>query len=187
MAYNRTKFLHHLSQKTNSEIREMFHTNVKAFSKSKNNRKRATVIAEEHTQVVGDSVDYAKYLELADSRSSVTIAAVVNQPYQVQVAAKLIQLYKSATRRKKEFDLSLKDVHQLLQAPTCYYTGVKLTRTDGPFKRTVDRIDNSKGYVSDNVVACSNLANQLKNDLFEHPESPMYTTPEFVKALVEKL
>lgn len=87
--------------------------------------------------------------------------AVVND---YQVAKKLIQLQQSAQSRHLHFGLSFKTVKSLMSRKTCYYTGVVLTDADGPTQRTIDRVDNGRGYVDGNVVACSKRINQLKGD-----------------------
>ena len=108
-------------------------------------------------------------------------------PYHVVLSRKINQLYMSAQRRGKDFNLTLQDVDVLLKTPTCFYTGVELTTMPGPYQRTVDRVDNNKGYVKGNVVACSNLANNIKNQLFESPTSDIRTNIEFMVKLISKL
>ena len=73
------------------------------------------------------------------------------EPSDVEVAKKLLNIYQSAMDRKLEFNLSFESVKTLLKFPTCYYTGRKFD-SDGPFARSIDRIDSSKGYVEGNVV-----------------------------------
>jgi len=85
------------------------------------------------------------------------------------VAKKLIQLKSSASSRGIEFNLSLKKVSQLLKKKTCHYTGKKFVSQavapNGPFSRTVDRVDNDRGYVDDNVVACTKEFNSMKTNM----------------------
>ena len=90
----------------------------------------------------------------------------------------------NARRDGYEFGLSLISVRNLLMAKRCYYTGREMTlpnyRQDGsvpgnvpqrPTDVTIDRVDNSLGYVKGNVVACCKAANSFKarldNDNFE--------------------
>lgn len=96
------------------------------------------------------------------------------RPFQVEVADKLVALYNSATKRNIEFSLTYTDVAKILRSKKCYYTGMPIQRYSGsttPVHRdnmlTVDRIDNTKGYIKGNVVACSHFANNLKEHLFE--------------------
>jgi hypothetical protein len=102
------------------------------------------------------------------------------------VAKKYLSLQESARRRVKEFNLSLNDVRVLLKKKTCHYTGMRFNDTDN-LKRTVDRIDNTKGYVKGNVVACTHIANQLKEMLVENKDSPFKDNTKALKKFIEKL
>lgn len=104
-----------------------------------------------------------------------------------RVAEKYLQLMKSAEKRGKEFSLTIADVRKLVSTKRCYYTGVELSQTDGDRFMTVDRIDNEKGYVKGNVVACTHWANQIKNQLFEVPNGIAIGRTEEFKALVNKV
>lgn len=104
-------------------------------------------------------------------------------PYQVQLAEKYINLFKSAKRRGKEFNLEIKDVHSLLKEKTCFYTGKPFG--DGDMQKTVDRVDNNKGYIKGNVVACSKLANQLKEQIFERPTNNLDCNIQFIAKVAE--
>ena len=72
-----------------------------------------------------------------------------------------------ARARKKGFDFALQ-VSDLEPLPThCPVFGIELTRGNGqqdPSAFSLDRVDNSRGYVPGNVVVMSYLANRLKND-----------------------
>lgn len=84
----------------------------------------------------------------------------------LEVAKKLISIKSSADGRALEFDLSLKKVRQLLSTKKCYISGAKLNRVQGDNNQlTFDRLDNTKGYTDDNVVACSLKMNRLKDSL----------------------
>lgn len=80
----------------------------------------------------------------------------------------------SCRDRGIEFKLSLISVRNLLSAKYCGYTGMELTRNKAGAKSacqsdvTIDRIDNSIGYVKGNVIAVSNVANNFKS-IFENP------------------
>ena len=79
------------------------------------------------------------------------------------VANKWAQLKANAIKRKKEFNLSLKKVRQLLMAKRCAFTGVSFTPAKGEAtSKSIDRVDNNMGYVDSNVVACSLRINLLK-------------------------
>lgn len=79
----------------------------------------------------------------------------------LQIAQKYINLANSAKSRGKEFNLTITSIRNLLSAKKCYYTGLPLTNES----RTIDRIDNNKGYVKGNVCACHVRINLLKADL----------------------
>lgn len=86
----------------------------------------------------------------------------------IQVATKLISLRDSAARRGKEFALTFKKVKQLLTQKRCHYSGVPFEEyvpgQNDDFIRTIDRVDNKRGYTDDNVVACTKRMNLIKND-----------------------
>lgn len=75
-------------------------------------------------------------------------------------------LKSSAKRRNIEFNLKYSD----LELPEfCPLLNVKLEyNSEGEFNlqnhATVDRIDNSKGYIKGNVIIISRLANNMKNE-----------------------
>ena len=81
----------------------------------------------------------------------------------IKVAKKLLALHSSAKSRDIEFNLTFKKVKQLLTRKTCFYTG---TPFDNKYNgRSIDRVDNTKGYIDSNVVACTVRINSLKSDL----------------------
>lgn len=80
------------------------------------------------------------------------------------IAKKLVQLKQSADSRKIEFSLKFSTVKRLLGTKTCFYTG-KVFAKSGKNSRTIDRVDSSRGYVDDNVVACTLEINTKKSNL----------------------
>lgn len=85
------------------------------------------------------------------------------------------KLYDSYKRRSKikciEFKIS-KSFAKKLYKKNCYYCGVepssicKLKGGYGHFiYNGIDRMDNEKGYVSDNCIPCCTLCNYLKNNM----------------------
>ena len=84
----------------------------------------------------------------------------------LDVAKKLVAIKTSADSRGIEFNLSLKRVRQLLNTKRCFISGARLNRIQqDPNQLTFDRLDNTKGYTDDNVVACSLRINRLKDSL----------------------
>ena len=86
---------------------------------------------------------------------------------------------KSRSKRIKmpeQFNLTIEYLHDLYnkQGGKCYYTGwqmsaasigeINKTRTEriNPFKISVDRLDSTKGYSTDNVVLCCAWVNRAK-------------------------
>jgi hypothetical protein len=82
----------------------------------------------------------------------------------VEVAKKLVNIHSSAQSRNLEFNLTFECVKKLLEYTTCFYTNVTFTE-DGIYARSFDRVDNEKGYVVGNVVACTVDINGKKNNL----------------------
>jgi len=82
----------------------------------------------------------------------------------VEVAKKLVNIHSSAQSRNLEFNLTFECVKKLLEYTTCFYTNVTFTE-DGIYARSFDRVDNDKGYVIGNVVACTVDINGKKNNL----------------------
>jgi len=92
----------------------------------------------------------------------------------VEVAKKLLNIYQSAADRKLEFNLSFESVKTLLKFQTCYYTGRKFDN-DGPYARSIDRIDSNKGYIEGNVVSCTVDINGKKSNLSDDEIELLYT------------
>lgn len=100
--------------------------------------------------------------------------------------AKVSDYKSSAKRRKLEFNLTVDETMLLLKS-NCYYCGSSPSNTGNVFNRNVyseklrikneyrrknfeikyngiDRIDNLKGYMKNNVVACCFRCNSAKNN-----------------------
>lgn len=84
----------------------------------------------------------------------------------LKAAKKLNQIKQSADSRTIDFCMTFTEVKRLLNTEKCYFTGVVLNETNGdPNQRTFDRVDNDKGYVNGNVVACSREFNEIKGNI----------------------
>lgn len=82
------------------------------------------------------------------------------------IAKKLVNTSNSAKHREYDFNLTFQDMKRLLTVKKCFYTGDVLNEIDGDnLQRTIDRVDNDKGYIRGNVVACSKEFNLLKGSL----------------------
>jgi hypothetical protein len=86
----------------------------------------------------------------------------------LEVAKKFVNLHRSAKDRGLEFNLTLTSVKNLLKAKRDYYTGKRLRKT------SVDRVDNTKGYVIGNVVACEESLNLRKGSLTNKEIEQLY-------------
>ena len=104
------------------------------------------------------------------------------------VASKRKLLILSAKKRKIKFDLSKEDIEKLLTVKRCYYTGIRFKDSDKHRSRTIDRVDNSKGYEPGNVVACIAKVNFIKNLLLEDDQAlTLRQTISFMSKLDKKL
>ena len=83
----------------------------------------------------------------------------------LDVASKFIQIEQSASDRGFKFNLTLRTVRRLLNTEKCFFTGKIMTSTGGELQRSFDRIDNRKGYVEGNMVACCRDFNSKKGSL----------------------
>jgi len=76
---------------------------------------------------------------------------------------------KKAKERKIEFSLSLEELAPLFKSK-CYYCGSaptnKRTRDTGitAFYQGIDRVNNTLGYISGNIVPCCKYCNSFKSD-----------------------
>lgn len=95
------------------------------------------------------------------------------EPSDVEVAKKLLNIYQSAMDRKLEFNLSFESVKTLLRFQTCYYTGRRFDN-EGPYARSIDRIDSAKGYIEGNVVSCTVDINGKKSNLSDDEIELLY-------------
>lgn len=91
----------------------------------------------------------------------------------IVIARKYINKASNAAERGHEFDLSFIQFKRILTKVKCHYSGVPLTDDNNRWtSRTLDRIDNSKGYILGNVVVCCHGINQLKS-ISENPQIPI--------------
>lgn len=69
----------------------------------------------------------------------------------------------SATRRNKEFSLTLLYLNNIMKQTHCAYSGVKFSddKSSGDYM-TLERLDNSKGYIDGNVIPVAHVFNSLR-------------------------
>lgn len=93
--------------------------------------------------------------------------------YYETIRGKFTLWRKGAKRRNISWELSDKDVDELLKPMVCYYTNVPLTlERSKPNTVSIDRVNSDLGYVKGNVVICQSTVNFMKGTL---------STTEFIK------
>ena len=101
------------------------------------------------------------------------------------IANKYLSKIKQCKANSIKFELSFYEYKRLITTAKCKYTGIKLTwqksKEQIPTDVTIDRIDNNKGYVTGNVVACCKGYNTFKAVL-ENPNN-VISFPLLEKAL----
>lgn len=106
----------------------------------------------------------------------------------ITIAKKYINKVKNAKKDKIEFSLSLLQFAALMKETRCAYTGIELTyqkdHIPQPTDITIDRIDNTKGYVKGNVTAVCFAANNIKS-FWENPSKLL--TYDHVKKMIRRL
>lgn len=109
-----------------------------------------------------------KKKEIIENTATDVVSEIKKEPKtqipDIEVAKKLVNIHSSAQSRNLDFDLTFEYVKKLLEYSTCFYTNVTFTE-DGPNARSFDRVDNDRGYVIGNVVACTTDINGKKNNL----------------------
>ena len=106
----------------------------------------------------------------------------------LRIARKFITKAANAGKAHIKFTLTFAQFKKLMMVKKCAYTGIVLTEPGSthqiPTDRTIDRIDNSKGYEVGNVLTACYAVNQLKS-MFENPDNPLKI--EHLKKMVIKL
>jgi len=78
--------------------------------------------------------------------------------------------YRNGKSRAKRKDISwsitMGEYIEILSNNSCFYCDGVLNETG----IALDRMDNNKGYMTTNVVACCNVCNSLKSDKLTHTE-----------------
>lgn len=93
---------------------------------------------------------------------------------EIELAKRYINKAGYAKDKGHAFELTFAQYKRIITTKKCRYTGIELTTVASPngLKTpnfcTLDRVDNSLGYVVGNVVACSFAYNQYKS-IIEDP------------------
>jgi len=89
-----------------------------------------------------------------------------NKPTDFFVCEYMYLKTRECRERNLDFCLSFKTVKRLLNIKNCQVTKVPFVKvSNSPNRPTVDRIDNSKGYIEGNVAVVTHAYNQMKGNL----------------------
>lgn len=92
------------------------------------------------------------------------------------ICKKMTKIMQSGKNRGIEVNLTFNSLKKCMHTKKCFFTGVKLDFEDGsPHQLTIDRLDNDRGYVDGNVVACSSEFNKIKGCLTLNQIEILYT------------
>ena len=97
---------------------------------------------------------------------------------QLKICSRYISKQRNAKDSGIEFSLPLTSFHNIMKAKRCAITGHKLKKVGNSNTwdyLTIDRLDNSLGYIKGNCAAVSRAANEIKG-IIENPENGL--TPE---------
>ena len=95
-----------------------------------------------------------------------------------EIAKMYLAKIQSSKDRKVDFELPFNEYKRLINTKFCGYTGIEFCDYENNIPkdrnrgRTIDRLDNTKGYISGNCVAVCNAANHIKS-LWEDPQNPI--------------
>ena len=82
------------------------------------------------------------------------------------ICKRMVRIISSGESRGIDVNLTFAELKKILRARKCFFTGVDLDyEENSPTQLTVDRLDNDKGYVNGNIVACSKEFNEIKGNL----------------------
>ena len=120
-----------------------------------NRKKYETQSNENKLKKANSDPEYREYLNEIDKKYLTTENGIITH---MLTAAK-----KRAAKKNLEFNLTKEDI---ILPEFCPILGIKLekgTKNNYSYTYSLDRIDNSKGYVKGNVQVISQLANSMKN------------------------
>lgn len=78
------------------------------------------------------------------------------------VAARLVQTSMSASRRKKDFNLTMKYLSNILSQTHCAYSGEQFGGSESD-SLTLERLNNDIGYIEGNVIAVKSKYNMVRS------------------------
>lgn len=98
---------------------------------------------------------------------------------------KYLQTKTRANDKGLDFNLSLNDMRLIMRSKKCAYSEIKFDIDI--HKLSLDRVDNSKGYIKGNVVACSEYVNHLKSTIMECDRAKDAMSNKNLKAMLISL
>lgn len=116
----------------------------------------------------GKPLNLAAYCKQCRKSQRYYSNAVANRKWRQRNPVKSLLICARQSARRKGYEFTLSEEHVVIPE-NCPVFGFPLIATVGTGARsdhtpTIDRIDNSRGYVPGNIVVVSWRANRLKND-----------------------
>lgn len=86
------------------------------------------------------------------------------KPLEIVVATRLVNTYASATKRQKDFSLTMSYLYNIAQQKLCAYSGEPFREGVNDDMMTLERFDNDKGYVPGNVIPVKKKYNSARGN-----------------------
>jgi len=133
--------------------------------------KQSPAFFNEERMVIVKSVSFNAYNYIMNKKSEAeykNIAMGDVSPmvqFNLDVARKYICKCANTLDKGVEFNLTMASIANIMKSKKCFYSGLPLNSET----MTIDRVDNKKGYIKGNVVACHKEVNRFK----AHIENPL--------------
>lgn len=88
----------------------------------------------------------------------------MTKPLEIVVATRLVNTYASATKRQKDFGLTMSYLANIAQQKVCAYSGEPFCEGVNDDMMTLERFDNDKGYVPGNVIPVKKKYNSARGN-----------------------
>lgn len=129
---------------------------IKKIYNDRTKEKRAPVLNKYYKKNINKILTYGKNYRSKNADKIRKIRAANKEKF-------LIKEVKQRARRSNiEFDLNIKDIKITEHCP---YLQIKLVKTGGENSVSIDRIDNTKGYIKNNIIIVSMKSNSMKSNL----------------------
>ena len=100
----------------------------------------------------------------------------------LSIAKAYLEKAQSSKDRELDFTLSFSQYKRLVTRKKCQITNILFNKSSQGYNPTLDRLDNSLGYIPGNVITVCHFVNQVKS-IWENPNNPL--TIELVKMVVD--